>query len=642
MRDLTSLSLAELMSIEITSVSKKPQILSGAAAAVFVITREDIRRSGVASIPEALRMAPGLNVARMDSNKWAISSRGFNDFFANKLLVLIDGRIVYTPLFSGVFWDVQDVVLEDVDRIEIIRGPGATLWGANAVNGVINIITRNAIDTQGGLATAGIGTEEQGFGAIRYGGKIGETAHYRMYAKYFNRDAFVDEIGNDAYDDWHYSRSGFRLDSHFETDSLTVQGDLYNGESGLTFLAPEREPPYTSLLNTSEQNSGANLLTRWKRTFSDSSDLALQLYYDWYRRNSPMFDENRDTVDLDFQHRFAFTDRQSVIWGLGYRFNGDRIDNSFMYSFDPTSQNDQLFSAFLQDEITLSPDEIRLILGSKFEHNDYSGFEIQPNARVLWTPHENHTFWASVSRAVRTPSRGDTDLEVNFLFPIHDPRNPLPIPLIMNARGNKDFLSEDVQAYELGYRMQATRWLSLDMALFYNAYNRLRTAESAGPVTVSPLLPNHVIIPLIGGNKMDGETYGFELSSETRFSSWWKIQAVYSFLQMQLHPDTNSTDFILESAEGESPNHRISLRSSMDIARNLELDCWFRYTDELSSLNIPSYYNVDLRIGWRPSQNVELSVGAQNIVNDHHPEFRIRARPTEVERSVYAKITWRF
>ncbi len=640
---LTLMSLEELMNIEITSVSKKPQALSDAAAAIFVITQEDIRRSGISNIPEALRMVPGLQVARIDSNKWAVSSRGFNDFFANKLLVLIDGRSVYTPLFSGVFWDVQDVLLEDVDRIEVIRGPGAALWGANAVNGVINIITKNAKETQGGLLTSTYGKEEKGIGGMRYGGNIGEDSYYRIYGKYFNRDAYVDEKGDTTADDWHASRGGFRIDSTLsDQDTLTVQSDIYEGKSGLTFLSPSVEKPYSQYIDTDEQVSGAHILSRWKKIFSESSDLALQLYYDWNQRESLMFHENRHTFDIDFQHHYQLGSRQDFLWGLGYRFSGDDIENSFMYSFDPSNRDDHLFNGFIQDEISLIDEQLKLTLGSKFEQNDYSGFEIQPNARLSWTPHANHTFWASISRAVRTPSRGDYHLQANFEFPIDDPRNPFPLPIIVNAEGNTDFVSETLLAYELGYRVLIHENLSLDTALFYNDYDHLRTGELVAPIQAHPWIPGHLFVSLYGDNKMEGETYGFEVAADYRFTNWWTLHTTYSFLQMQLHPDQSSNDLLLEAAEGESPHHQFSLRSSMDLTKTVELDSWFRFVDNLPSFDIQSYFSFDVRLGWHPKDNLELSIGAQHLFQNRHPEFRIRSGITEIERNVYAKITWKF
>ena len=409
--DLKSMSLEDLMNIRVTSVSKKPQRLLDAASAIYVITQEDIRRSGATNIPDALRRVPGIQVAHISANTWAITSRGLNGQFANKLLVLIDGRTVYTPLFSGVFWDVQDTLLEDIDRIEVIRGPGASLWGDNAVNGVINIITKKASDTQGGLLSTGYGDEQQGFASLRYGGKIGNSAHFRVYSKFFNRDNAVLASGEKANDRWDTLRGGFRIDWDVDNqDSLIVQGDIYDGETESNASTPILTSPFKESFNDESEFAGWNVLTRWKRVFSDSSNMELQLYFDRTERESAMFREDRDTFDFDFQHRFKFGERHDIVWGLGYRLNHDDIRNTFSLSFNPDDRYMSLYSGFVQDEITLIEDKLLLTVGSKISYNKFTDSEIQPNARLLWKLHERHSAWISLSRAVRTPSRAEIAL----------------------------------------------------------------------------------------------------------------------------------------------------------------------------------------------------------------------------------------
>ncbi|MCP5005924.1 MAG: TonB-dependent receptor plug domain-containing protein, partial [Planctomycetes bacterium] len=412
--DLTSLSLEDLMNIKVTSVSKRPQKLIDAASAIYVITQEDIRRSGATNIPDALRRVPGIQVAHINMNTWAITSRGLNSFLSNKLLVLMDGRSVYTPLFSGVYWDVQDTLLEDIDRIEVIRGPGASLWGDNAVNGVINIITKQAGDTQGGLLSTGYGNEQQGFGNLRYGNKIGNDAYFRVYSKYFNRDNAVDASGKKTNDSWHAQRGGFRIDWDIKKqDSLTVQGDIYDSKFGETAATVSLTSPFSNTINDDSKFAGWNVLTRWKHTFSEYSNFELQLYYDQTERESIKLREDRDTYDFDFQHRFKFGERQDVVWGLGYRLTHDNIRNSFDFSFNPDSRSMSLYSGFVHDEITLIEDKLRLTVGSKLSYNVFTGLEVQPNARLLWKPCERHSTWLSFSRAVRTPSRAENDIRIN-------------------------------------------------------------------------------------------------------------------------------------------------------------------------------------------------------------------------------------
>jgi len=622
----------------VTSVSKKEQKLSEAAAAIDVITQDDIRRSGATSIPEALRVVPGLQVARLDANKWAVSARGFNGRFANKLLVLIDGRSVYTPLFSGVWWDAQNVLLEDIARIEVIRGPGATLWGANAVNGVINIITKDAKDTQGGLVTIGHGTEERGFGEFRYGGTLGDNAHYRVYARYFDRERSVAASGDYGADEWDVAQGGLRVDWEVsDSDSLTLQGDIHSGTVGERQTMASLSPPYEQTFDNDDDVAGGNILGRWNHTFSDTSGMSFQLYYDRSDRDHMIIGEVRDTFDLDFQHRFALDDRHEIVWGLGYRLSRDDIDNSFTLSFDPDSRNDQLLSAFVQDEITLIEDQLKLTPGAKLEHNDYTGFEFQPSARLLWMPHEKHTVWAAVSRAVRTPSRVESYGRVN--------RYVLPPATLMSMFGDRDFDSEELLAHELGYRVQPMDRLSLDIATFYNIYENLRTVELGTPFPETSPAPPHLVVPLFADNKMDGETYGIEVAADWRPLDWWRLEAGYTYLQVVLHLDDDSTDTLSEGAEGESPHNQFSLRSSMDLPRNLELDSCLRYVDNLPGLGVDSYLTLDVRLGWKPTENLELFVVGQNLLDSHHAEFEstfFGVHATEVEHSVYAGLTWRF
>ncbi|MEQ1528954.1 MAG: TonB-dependent receptor, partial [Methylococcales bacterium] len=412
--EVLDLNIEDLVNVQVTSVSQKAQALSDAPAAVFVISNEDIKRSGVTSIPEALRMAPGVDVARINANKWAISARGFNGSIANKLLVLIDGRSVYTPAFSGVYWDSQDVMLEDVDRIEIIRGPGATLWGANAVNGVINVITKHSEDTQGGLLTAGGGTKETGFGAFRYGAKLGKDTSVRAYIKGFQRDEFKTPEGLNAGDDWHKQQGGFRIDSRLSMqDDVTLQGDIYQGGLHQSITTPTYQPPYQQALSDTIHISGGNITTRLHHNFSSTSDYILQFYFDHYKRQEFIETEERDTLDLDFQHNFAFGKRHNLIWGLDYRYTYDNFATTSLVKLNPSRRGTQLFSAFIQDEIMLIDDTLWFTLGSKFEHNDYTGFEGQPTARLMWAPHTGHRFWASVSRSVRTPARAEHDVSIH-------------------------------------------------------------------------------------------------------------------------------------------------------------------------------------------------------------------------------------
>ena len=645
--ELIELSIEDLVKVKVTSVSKRPQKILEAAAAIFVINQEDIRRSGAVSIPEVLRMVPGLEVAKIDSNKWAVTSRGFNGRFANKLLVLIDGRTVYTPLFSGVYWDMKDTLLNDIDRIEIIRGPGAALWGANAVNGIINIITKEAKDTHGTMVIAGTGTEEQGLGAIRYGGMIGQDTHYRVYAKYFNRDSAVHISGEDAADRWDVFRTGFRMDSAMsDKDRLTLQGDVYNGRTGETVLTKSFDPTAPATFDQENDIAGANLLGRWKRSISDTSNIALQVYYDYTDRSSAILEQRHDTFDIDFQHDFGLDQDHQIVWGLGYRFIRDDISNTFYTSWNPDNRDIDLLSAFVQDEITLVDNKVKLTLGSKFEHNDYTGFEIQPNARLMWTPDKYCSMWAAISRGVRTPSRTEADGRINnSVLPPGSLLPGFPGYGLVTLLGSDDYESEELLAYELGYRLQPNSRLSLDIAAFFNDYSNLRTLEPGDSFAETSPTPTHITLPFTADNKMKAEVYGMEAAIDWLAFDWWRLQVAYTYLQMQLHLDDDSSDTISEDAEGESPHNQISVMSSMSLPMDMELNLWARYVDSLPSQDIDSYVTLDIRLGWMPHKNLEVSIVGQNLFDNNRLEFKpdfIDTSPTEVERGVYASIIWRF
>lgn len=644
---LESMTIEELMNIQVYSVSRKLQRVQDSAAAVFVITGEDIRRSGATSIPEALRMAPGLDVARIDGNKWAVTSRGFNSQFANKLLVLIDGRSVYTPLFSGVFWDVQDTLLEDVDRIEVIRGPGAALWGANAVNGVINILTKTAKQSQGGLLTAGAGNVENGFGGGRVGGKRGDTLFYKAHAKYFNRDGGFDARGDKGSDQWNLLHGGFRLEwEPSERGQFNLQGDIYGGKVGQRLTAADLSSP--SLTRTFDERSdvsGGNVLGRWTRKRTDGSEFRLQAYYD---RTGRLIEEARlsqDIFDVDFQHRFRVGERQEILWGLGGRMWQDRAEGGTMFVLDPVHGREHMFSGFVQDEIDLLPRLLRLTLGTKIEYNRHSDFEFQPNARLIWTPDPRHSLWGAVSRAVRTSSRADRDISLDIaVLPAGAPGNPFPAPLLVTLKGNPEFDSEKLIAYETGYRVRPTDRISLDGTLFFNDYDKLRTGIPGTPF-LNPLPFPHFVLPQTLANEADGETFGGELAVDWRPTDTLRLQATYTYLRIQLHNKTGN-DPAAERDEKRSPQQQASFRSSVDLRKDLELDLAVRYVDPLPDLHVPAYVALDARLGWKPLPGLEIAIAAQNLFDRRHPEFApegsLLVHTTESPRSVYGKVTWTY
>jgi iron complex outermembrane recepter protein len=630
--DLSEVPLEQLLNMDVT-ILRGHDTLSKAPAAISIVTSDDIRRSGAMNIPEALRQVPGMQVAQLDSSEWAISARGFNDEFANKLLVLQDGRTVYSPLFSGVFWDTPGTMMEDIDRIEVIRGPGSTAWGANAVNGVINVITKNARDTQGLLVSAGAGNIDQGFINARYGGQIGSNVFYRVYGTYQNNDSFPQPNGREANDAWRLGRSGFHLDWYADDANLfTLQGDGYVGSVDETFTVFDAtSPTFTSQLPTVMDVRGANVLGRWTHTFSDTSELKAQLYYDHTSRDATFFAEKRDTVDLDLQHNFSLGERNSVLWGFGYRYTTANISGSPTVMFVPPDDHLHLFSSFVQDEVTLAPDRLKLTLGTKIEHNDFSGWELEPGGRVAFTPDERNTIWASVSRAVRTPSRTDEDIRFNEI-------QPTPFgPAVLQISGNRNFQSEKLMAYETGYRVHPCDQFSLDLATFYNVYTDLRSFQ---------MQPGFPIIPATFVNGMHGETYGVEAAATIELASWWRLNPSYTLLKMELHKNNSSTDTTSAPlAEGENPQQQFSLHSGMDLPKNISLDATLRYVDSLPSLHVESYVTMDARIAWHATKNLELALVGQNLFEPRHGEFRptqIQNQAADVPRSFYAKVTWKF
>jgi len=598
----------------VSTVARQPSTVGRSPAAVYVVTPEMIRRSGAQTVADALRLVPGLNVAKRDANKWAISARGCNQRHANKLLVQIDGRSVYTPVFAGTYWDTQDLVLADIERIEVIRGPGATVWGPNAVNGVINIITKSAQDTCGVYAKAGGGSEENGFATARVGGCQGDLA-WRAYGKWFERDSGF-AIGGPAHDDWRQMRGGFRTDWTLNPcDTVTLQGDAYAGMTGTTFFGYTRDV---------DKPNGHNLLARWTRTIDDDSESSLQAYYDVYNRSGLTLDQHVETFDVDFQHRFPAGRRHNVIWGLNYRRIYDRlppIPPSFVV-FTPETATRQLYSAFLQDEMTLCEDALFLTLGSKFEKNDYTGIEVQPTIRLLWQPSDRAAAWGAVSRAVRIPTRRDRDRWTN--------------PFVATYGPSPAFGSEELIAYELGYRTQPTERFSWDLALFYNVYEDLRSWQQVG----FGFPPSYIRV-----NDRRGDTYGVEWSCKYQVSDCWNVTGWYSFVQIQ-HQEPLTTLPLSARTEGSTPHHQVFLMSSWDSLCDVEFDLMARYVDALPAQLVPSYISLDLRLGWRPTDHMDVSVVGQNLLDSQHLEFgNAGGEPTplvEIQRGVYGMVTWSY
>jgi iron complex outermembrane recepter protein len=626
--DLSDLSLEQLLQIEVvevTSVSGVAESAHQVPAAISVITAEDIRRGGHRTIADALRMVPGMHVQQAGSSIWAVSSRGFTGRYTDKLLVMIDGRTVYSPLFSGTYWDVQDVVLEDIDRIEVIRGPGATLWGANAVNGVINVVTRSAKETQGVLLTGGGGTEERGFGTIRYGGKAGEKAWYRVYGKFSDRDGLRTPGDEDAGDSWNIGQGGMRFDIEGEPGvNFMFEAEAYTARENEPAQLRSLAAPFISNTLIDTRASGGHVLGRITNDSPEGDGWSLQGYADrTMRRQGDLFDSTLDTFDLDFRHHFAIGDRNEFIYGVGFRHWINETEGSAQTSFDPADRSASLFTAFVQDTFQIVPDHLALMVGSKFEHNDFTGFELQPSARLAWTPNEQHTVWGSVSRAIRTPSRINDDIRAIYaVIP------PPPIALPITATGSTKAKSENLLAYELGYRWVPARSLAIDLATFYNDYDDLVEFGS------DPFNPLNVI----AANERTAESYGVETAATWSPCDNWRLMATYSFLRLVEHEGEGD-------AEGQSAQNLFSLRSYLDITKDVELNAAAYFTDNLPNFGIHSAWRLDVGVTWRPHPNVELAIWLQNLLDDRRPEHfdsALIGYQLETERSVYAQCTIRF
>jgi iron complex outermembrane recepter protein len=641
--DLTTASIEDLMDMEVTSVSKKEQKISRAPAAIFVITSEDIRRSGANNIPDVLRMVPGMDVAQINAFTWAISARGLNGEFANQLLVLVDGRNVYTPTTAGVFWDVVDLPLEDIERIEVIRGPGGSIWGANAVNGVINIITKKAGETKGTVAVAGGGNLDQGSGTLQYGGSAGQGTDYRIYSKYLNQDHFPDAAGQNGGDGWHLLEGGFRTDSTLSAkDNLSVEGDVYTGREG--------DPSTTLPLITSpglvdvELNvnlSGGFVQGVWNHTFSERADTTLRASYDSYER-SDQLDETRRTGDIEFRNHLTLGNRQDFIWGLEYSNTVSDSDGNLFVSLNPNHSDLQAFSAFVQDEITVIPDRFYFTAGTKLIRSYYGGWALLPTARATYALNTHNMMWAAVSRALRTPAATDTTVRLNFAgFP-----GPGGEPAVAAEIGNPNVKGEPLIAYEFGYRAMVGTKLSIDLAAFYSDYPHQETLEPTTPFFETSPSPPHLVIPTTPENLENATGQGAEIFANWKITDRWTISPGYAVERIHAYslPGSQDTADPLED-QGSSPNVQAQLRSHFQISKALDWNVSTYFVDRLVLNNIPSYTRVDTGLSWRWKAGLSLSLAGQNLLRDHHLEFidpTGASRSTEIKRGAYAKVTWQF
>lgn len=634
------LTLEQLGNVEVTTPSRQPEKVRDTSAAIYVITEEDIERSGATSIPEALRLAPGVEVARIDSNKWSIGIRGFGSRLSRDVLVLIDGRTVYSTLLAGTYWEVQNVMLKDVERIEVIRGPGATIWGPNALNGVINIITKDSKDTRGSLVDVGGGNVDQGFFNTRYGAGNGSTFDYRIYAMGFDRGPEY-HTDSDNYDSWRAAQGGFRMDfAKSARDSFTVEGDIYDEGAGETVGATSYAPPYSQTVQGTEMLSGGNLLGRWQRTQGEGKDFELQVYYDRANRREPNFEDLRNTSDIDFLDHFRLPWREQISWGLEARWS-EGADPAIVSGlhFIPEKRTDQLYTGFFQDEIGLVKNRLSLSLGTKVLKTNYTGVQLQPSARLLWTPNRKQSVWAAFTHALRTPSDAERAFYLLGLVGIE----PGGIPFFARFNPNPNFKSEEMNGYEAGFRQLVGQKLYFDLTAFFNHYNDLFSEDITGePYVETNPPPPHLLLPADFGNGLFGTTRGVEIAPEWRPTHFWRLSASYSFLQMEIAKRPNSLDIEPpQDVEGESPRHEITAQSGFDLTKVLSLDLTYRYVSALPAISIQSYSTADARFAWSVRPYLKLSVVGRDLLQPYHYEYASDPGPNvAIKRSAYGEITW--
>lgn len=641
--DLSSMNIEDLMKVEVTSVSKHEQTLSQAAAAIFVISQEDIRNSGATNIPDLLRMVPGIYVAQINANTWAICARAFNGRFSNELLVMVDGRTVYTPTFGGVLWDTLDFPLFDIERIEVIRGPGGSVWGPNAVNGVINIITKKTADTLGTTLKVVGGNIDKPMATVEHGGHIGEAVTYRLFTKYLNSVGFPNLDGHQGLDGWHQLRAGFRSDMKLSSkDSLSVQGDIYSAREGLQSLAKLSWVPPQPVRVVSEENvSGGFIHSTWNHTFSPKSDTTLAASYQRYDRTE-LVDENSATFDLDFQHNLTVGERQQIVWGLAYRHTASHAEGSQLVTFSPADRSLNLFSGFFQYQVALAANRVHLTLGTKLQHHYYTGFAAMPTARVAWTPNDNHTIWAAVSRAVRTPS--DTDVSVRYNASLFSaPDGTLEV---VRLYGNPNFKNEDVISFEVGYRALLYKNLSLDVAIYFNDYDDQQSTEPRAPFFESSPAPAHLVIPLTYANLLRATARGLEIYSHWKIANWWTLSPGFSYQHIHRRLDAASRDTSSVSASGEdTPEYSPQLRSHVALPHNFAWDTSVAFNSRLDSPQVPSYTRLDTGLTWQWKTRFSISAFGQNLIQSRHFEFFAEqgtSTASYVPRGGYVKITWHF
>jgi len=636
---LKTLSLEELGNIEITTASKEPEPVWNTPAAIFVITQEDIQRSGASNIPEALRLAPGVEVARITSGEYAIGIRGFNSRLSRSVLVLIDGRTVYSTFTAGTYWETQDTFIADIDRIEIIRGPGGTIWGPNAVNGVINIITKNTKDTQGFQGVAGGGNVDRIVGDSRFGAGNNKGFTYRVYAKGFGWAAQHHPDG-DNYDDWHSGQGGFRLDWNPRSrDTYRLQGDVYYQDLGQRVTETTYNPPATSTVDGDASLYGGNVLWNWRREQGEGKDIQLAAYYDHTTRNELNFGDVRNTVNVDFLDRLPWHG-QKISWGATVRAShGNEVEVVSGLTFTPPQRTDQLYQGFVQDEISLVKNRLSATVGTKILKTNYTGVLAEPSARLLYTPTVTQTIWAAYTHALRTPADVERDFNLSsFLGYASD-----GLPLFARFSANPAFRSEQLNGYELGLRTLAGPKFFVDISSFYNHYGDLFSEDllALGVVETNPP-PTHHLISAEFGNGLVASTTGMEVAPEWRPVPWWRLGGTYSFLDMHVEKGTNSKDIgSAPTVQGSSPEYQALIKNGFNLPKAVSADMQVRYVSALPGIQVPSYWTGDVTVQWAATRHIQLKAVGEDLFQPHHVEFIYDpGPPAGIRRGFSCQITF--
>ncbi len=638
--NLFEMSLEQLLEIKVISVDKALKSLEDTPAAMYVVTRDDIRASGAETIADALRLVPGLHVGQVTASSLAVGARGLNGRYNNKFLILIDGRSAFSQLYNGISWDAADVPLEQIERIEIVRGPGGSLWESKAMNGIVNVITQNSRATIGTTVQGEAGNEHRAGALIQHGAELGEGVTLRAWGAYDEWDGLALPAGDSVRDGYKQERGGFRLDWQVaDNQTFMLSGDLFTRDVDDSVPLVDLTAPGLRRLDTSgEEHDGGSLLGRWDWQRGAGETVSLQGYYSHAKVSSALLDYTCDTIDVELNHQLPVGDRNTVNWGAGFRYLYDDTEGQNGLHYDPDDYDFKAYSLYLQDEFAAVPDKLFLTFGVKAEHNSYTDWEFQPTARLLWKAAPGHNLWGAVSRTVRTPSR--SDVAIDMIATAY----PGFLPTVVNALGNPDIDAEKAVTWEAGYRTVPNTWSSLDLTVYYTRYDDLIRNIPGTPYRQMAPAPPRVVLPVLFENSLEGDSTGFEIALKLEPANWWRINLNYTWQNTNLDEKQRGSR-ASTSQEASFPEHQANLLANFKLNEKWQLGTVLRYVGKVEESGIPAYVEGDLNLFWQPSKNLDMTVSVRNLFDAQHPEYPKAAFadvPLEVERSVVAKVTWKF